>query len=163
MKKGLLLMSLLVLLTGCGEETKNEVTPEEPKQATMHCESSTRDVVNGYETTSEYTIYYTGDYVERVETVETVTSESEEFLDNMEEYVNSTYEATNNAYGGYTYEVIREDGSVVANVTIDYTKMNLEQYVTDQPTMDDYIEDGKFLVEGIVDIYEQAGATCEEN
>ena len=163
MKKGLALLSLLVLLTGCGNEEKNDVTPEVPKQKTMHCESSTRDVVNGYETTSEYTIYYTGDYVDKVETVETVTSESEEFLDNMEDYVNSTYEATNNAYGGYTYEVIREDGSVVSNVTIDYSKMNLEQYVTDQPTMSDYVKDGKFLVEGIVSIYEDAGATCEEN
>ena len=62
MKKGLALLSLLVLLTGCGNEEKNDVTPEVPKQKTMHCESSTRDVVNGYETSSEYTIYYTGDY-----------------------------------------------------------------------------------------------------
>mgnify|MGYP001861457807 FL=1 len=165
MKKGLLLLLLLltlsVLLTGCGEESKNDVNPETSKQETMHCESSIRDVVNGYETTSKFTIYYTGDYVDKVETVETVTSESEEFLDNMEEYINSTYDAMNSTYGGYSYEVIREDGSIVSNVVIDYSKMDLEQYITDQPTMSNYVENDKLLVEGIVDIYEEAGATCE--
>lgn len=163
MKKGLLLVSLLILLTGCGEETTNDVYNDIPEQKTMHCEVSTRDVVNGYETASDYTIYYTDDYVDKVETVETVTSESEEFLDTMEEYVNTTYEATNSAYGGYTYEVTREDGKVVSNVTIDYDKMNLEQYATDQPSLAQYIEDGKFLVDGIIEIYETAGATCEKN
>ena len=163
MKKGLFLLSLLFLLTGCGEETKEDVIQEVPKQATVHCELSSRDVINGYETTAEYTIYYTGDYVDKVDTVETVTSESEEFLDTMEEYVNTTYEATNSAYGGYTYEVTREDGKVVSNVTIDYDKMNLEQYATDQSSLAQYIEDGKFLVDGIIEIYETAGATCEKN
>ncbi len=117
--------------------------------------------MNGYETTSKFAIYYTGDYVDKVETVETVTSESEDFLDNMEEYINSTYDAMNSAYGGYSYEVIREDGSIVSNVVIDYSKMDLELYITDQPTMSNYVENDKFLVEGIVDIYEEAGATCE--
>ena len=161
--KGLLIVSLLFLLTGCGEETTNDVSNDTPEQMTMHCEASTRDVVNGYETTSDYTIYYTDTYVDKVVTVETVTSESTELLDTMEEYVNTTYEATNSAYGGYTYEVIREDGSVVSNVTIDYNKMNLEQYVTDQPSLAQYVEDGKFLVDGIIEIYENTGATCEKN
>ena len=161
MKKGLVLLSLLVLLTGCGEETNNDVLQEVPKQEIMHCESSTRDVVNGYETTSEYTIYYTGDYVDKVETVETVMSESEDILDTMEDYVNNTYDSMNNAYGGYTYEVIREENKVISNVEIDYTKMNLDQYVTDQPTMSDYVKDDKFLVDGIVEVYEAIGATCE--
>ena len=69
----------------------------------------------------------------------------------------------NSAYGGYTYEVTREDGKVVSNVTIDYDKMNLEQYATDQPSLAQYIEDGKFLVDGIIEIYKTAGATCEKN
>ena len=75
--------------------------------------------------------------------------------------INSTQ--INSAYGGYTYEVTREDGKVVSNVTIDYDKMNLEQYATDQPSLAQYIEDGKFLVDGIIEIYETAGATCEKN
>lgn len=41
--------------------------------------------------------------------------------------------------------------------------MNLEQYATDQPSLAQYIEDGKFLVDGIIEIYETAGATCEKN
>ena len=53
MKKGLFLLSLLFLLTGCGEETKEDVIQEVPKQATVHCELSSRDVINGYETTAD--------------------------------------------------------------------------------------------------------------
>ena len=161
MRKGLLLLSLLVLLTGCGEETNNDVLQEAPKQATIYCESSTRDVVNGYETISEYTIYYTGDYVDKVDTVETVISDSTEILDTMEVYINNTYDSMNNAYGGYSYEVIKEDDKVISNVVIDYSKMDLDQYVTDQPIMANYVLDGKFLLDGIVEIYEATGATCK--
>lgn len=161
MKKGLFLLSLLFLLTGCGEETKEDVIQEVPKQATVHCELSSRDVINGYETTAEYTIYYTGDYVDKVDTVETIISDSTEILDTMEAYINTTYDSMNNAYGGYTYEVKKEDGKVISNVEIDYTEMDLDRYVTDQPLMANYVKDGKFLLDGIVEIYEATGATCE--
>ena len=161
MKKGLFLLSLLFLLTGCGEETKEDVIQEVPKQATVHCELSSRDVINGYETTAEYTIYYTGDYVDKVDTVETIISDSTEILDTMEAYINTTYDSMNNAYGGYTYEVKKEDGKVISNVEIDYTEMDLDRYVTDQPLMANYVKDGKFLLDGIVEIYEDTGATCE--
>ena len=161
MKKGLFLLSLLFLLTGCGEETKEDVIQEVPKQATVHCELSSRDVINGYETTAEYTIYYTGDYVDKVDTVETIISDSTEILDTMEAYINTTYDSMNNAYGGYTYEVKKEDGKVISNVEIDYTEMDLDSYVTDQPLMANYVKDGKFLLDGIVEIYEATGATCE--
>lgn len=161
MKKGLFLLSLLFLLTGCGEETKEDVIQEVPKQATVHCELSSRDVINGYETTAEYTIYYTGDYVDKVDTVETIISDSTEILDTMEAYINTTYDSMNNAYGEYTYEVKKEDGKVISNVEIDYTEMDLDQYVTDQPLMANYVKDGKFLLDGIVEIYEDTGATCE--
>ena len=161
MKKGLFLLSLLFLLTGCGEETKEDVIQEVPKQATVHCELSSRDVINGYETTAEYTIYYTGDYVDKVDTVETIISDSTEILDTMEAYINTTYDSMNNAYGGYTYEVKKEDGKVISNVEIDYTEMDLDRYVTDQSLMTNYVKDGKFLLDGIVEIYEATGATCE--
>lgn len=161
MKKGLFLLSLLFLLTGCGEETKEDVIQEVPKQATVHCELSSRDVINDYETTAEYTIYYTGDYVDKVDTVETIISDSTEILDTMEAYINTTYDSMNNAYGGYTYEVKKEDGKVISNVEIDYTEMDLDSYVTDQPLMANYVKDGKFLLDGIVEIYEATGATCE--
>ena len=50
---------------------------------------------------------------------------------------------------------------VSANVTIDYNVMDLDQFQEDQPSISSYIEDGKFLVSGIVEMYESFGATCE--
>jgi len=152
MKKIILLVpTLLLLLTGCGKE----------ESGVINCTSSSRDVVNGYELKTEYKINYTGDYVNSVNTVETVTSENQEILDYLETYVKTTYDALNEEYGGYTYEVTNENGQVSANVTIDYNQMNLEQFVTDQPTLKPYVEEGKMLVDGIMVLYESLGATCE--
>ena len=142
---------MLFLLTGCGEV----------EQQVKHCEMSTKDVVSGYELQSDYTIYYTGDYVDKVETVETVTSDSSEILDYMEEYLSTTYDSMNNAYGGYVYDVTKEDNKIVSKVEINYNKMDLEQFVTDQPALKNYVKDGKMLLDGVVSIYESNGSTCE--
>ena len=152
MKKLILLVpALLFILTGCGTV----------ETGTINCTLSSKDVVNGYELESEYKINYTGDYVETVDTIETVTSEDQSVLDYFEKTIKDTYDATSKAYGGYTYDVTNENGKVVSNVTIDYNKMNLEQFIADQPTMKSYVENDKFLVEGIKALYESMGATCE--
>lgn len=154
MKKLAILVPVLVLsLTGCGTETA--------KTGTINCTLSTNDVVNGYSLESSYVINYTGDYVDNVETKEEVTSESEDILEYFETTLNDTYSATSKAYGGYTYTVTNENGKVISDVTIDYGKMNIDQYVKDQPTLKSYVEDGKLLVDGIKAIYESMGATCE--
>lgn len=151
MKKLILLVpALLLSLTGCATQT-----------GTINCTLSSKDVVNGYELDSVYKINYTGDYVDSVETVEVVTSDSDSILDTFETTLNDSYSATSEAYGGYTYEVTREEKKVTSDVTIDYSEMDIKEFVEDQPTLNSYVEDGKFLVEGIKALYESMGATCE--
>lgn len=151
MKKVLVLLPIMLLcLTGCGE-----------KSGTIKCELSTKDVVNGYEVTAEYNIYYTGDLVDSVKTTEVVTSTDEDILSQFEDTLNDTYSVYNDTYGGYTYKVDRTDGKVTSNVTIDYEKMDLEQFVEDQPTLKSFVKDNKLLVEGLKASYEEMGATCE--
>ena len=152
MKKLALLVPVLLLsLTGCGTT----------QTGTINCTLSTNDVINGYKLESSYKINYTGDYVDNVETLEEVTSESEVLLDTFETTLNDTYSATNQAYGGYTYTVTNESGKVTSKVTIDYSEMNIDKYVKDQPVLKSYVEDGKMLVDGVKAIYESMGATCE--
>lgn len=152
MKKSILVLPVLMLcLTGCGSKKEGQIT----------CTHSTNDVVNGYSTESKYVINYKGDDVESVNTVETVTSDNEETLAAFESSLNETYSKTNESYGGYDFTVENKDGKVVSNVTIDYNKMNLDQYVKDQPVLKDFVKNGKMQVDGVKSIYEAMGATCK--
>ena len=151
--KMLVLVIAVVLITGC---TNND------KEIVKTCTSTTNDVANGYKLESTYKIYAKGDIVEKVETIETITSEDETILDYFEETLEDTYEATNEVYGGYTNEVENENGKVVSKTTIDYTKMNMEQYIKDNTVMKNYVNsDNEILLEGIITIYESLGATCK--
>lgn len=127
----------------------------------MVCALSMNDVVNGYSIESEYTINYKGVFVESVNAVETITSESQDIIDSVETTVKDTYSKTNEAYGGYDYEVTRYDGKLISNVTIDYNVMDLEKYSNDQPVLKSFMKDGKMTVNGAKKIYEATGATCK--
>ena len=160
MKKGLLILLASVLLTGCESNETVDDNNVEPELSTITCVMD--DVsYDGYTLDSEYIVNYNGDYVDNVVTTETVTSDSEDILDYMEEYLNQTYQVSSDTYGGYTYDISRSSNQVSANVTIDYNIMDLDQFQEDQPSISSYIEDGKFLVSGIVEMYESFGATCE--
>lgn len=151
MKKFIFVLPILAIcLTGCGD-----------KKGIIECELSSNDVVNGYALNSTYKINYNGDFVTSVDTEEIVSSENDELLNNFETTLNDTYYKTNTAYGGYTYNVVKENGKVVSTVTIDYSKMNIEQFVKDQPSLKTYVKDNKLLAEGIQALYESMGATCK--
>lgn len=142
----------IILITGC---SNNE-------EVVKTCTSTTNDVANGYKLESKYTVYAKGDIVQKVETVETITSDDEGILEYFEESLEDSYEALKDTYGGYTNEVDNENGKVVSKTTIDYTKMNVEQYVKDNTIMENYVNsDNEFLLEGVISIYEALGATCE--
>ena len=81
-------------------------------------------------------------------------------MDYFENYLNTTYQTFDDTYGGYTYKVTKEDGKVTSDVTIDYNEMDIEQYVEDQPSLKTYVEDNKILKDGLISIYEDMGATC---
>lgn len=150
MKKFIFILPVfLICLTGCGTET-----------GSIECILSTDDVINGYQLNSTYKINYKGDFAESVETTEIVTSDSTDTLDYFENYLNTTYQTFDDTYGGYTYKVTKEDGKVTSDVTIDYNEMDIEQYVEDQPSLKTYVEDNKILKDGLISIYEDMGATC---
>lgn len=155
MKRGLkaFYLTLIVLvLAGCGNE----------EQTIKTCNYTLTDNTTGYKIVSEYKVYSTGKVVDKVETVETVTSESESILDYFEETINTTYKIQSETYGGYTYNITNENGKVVSTVTIDYSKMDLEKYVSDNSVMKNFVNDAnRITTDGVISIYEAIGATCE--
>lgn len=152
MKKSILVLPILALcLTGCGKEKTGKIT----------CTSNQNNVASGYTLEAKYVINYKGDNVDSVETTESVTADNSEVLSAFEKQLNEMYSKTDEAYGGYKYNIENKDGKVVSTVTIDYNKMNLDQYVKDQPVLKDFVKNGKMQVDGIKALYKAMGATCE--
>lgn len=150
---GFLMLISVFLVSGC---TKSE-------SKVLNCTLHNNDVVNNYELNSEYEVTYKDNVVSKVKSTETVTSDDSEVLDYFEEYLDTTYSAMNENYGGYVYTVDRESDKVIANTTIDYSVLDLDQLADDQPTLKDALNsDGKITLDGIKDLYDSLGITCED-
>lgn len=142
----------IVLISGCSNN----------KEYVKTCTLTSNDPTTGYKLESEYKVYAKGDVAEKVVTVETVSSDDQDSLDYFEEYFKSTYESINEVYGGYDNKVTNKDGKVTSETTVDYNKMNLDQYVKDNSAMKSYVnKDNKLLVDGLIKTYEALGATCK--
>lgn len=158
MKKGIKIACLVSLLSlgvmGC---TKDET----PKKITCTLES--KDVVSNYSLSSTYNINYVGKVVKSVDTVEKVTSTDESIIQTFENTFNSSYTSLNDEYGGYTFEVKVDGDTVTSTVSIDYSKMDIEDLIEDQPAMENMVNDkNEILVERLKESYESLGATCSE-
>ena len=155
MKKSIILISMLsiFLLSGCGNNKEVLVTK---------CTSTQNNSQVGYTLKSEYTVYSQKGIVNKVESVETITSTSESVLNYFENYLTSTYEQANNSYGGYSNKITKNDDGIVSKTTIDYKTMDMNKYVADNSVMKNYVNDkNELTLDGIKSAYSSLGATCE--
>ena len=150
---GICIFLLVLLVSGCGEEQK---------ELTRKCTFTSNNLAQGYVLDTVYTIYYQGNVVNKVVSLETVTSSDSSILDYFETTLKNTYNQYDQAYGGYVNNISVNDGKLVSETTIDYNEMNLEKYVQDNSVMSNYVnDDNKITVDGIVAIYKATGAVCE--
>ena len=133
----------------------------EVEEKTLTCTLHKKDVINNYELNSTYKVYAKGDAVNKVETTEIVTSDSATVIDYFEETLNSTYKAMNDAYGGYDYEITKEEGKVTSITIINYNELNLNQLANDDASMKLILNDNnQVTVNGLTSLYQQMGAEC---
>ena len=155
MKKlqGFLIISFICLfLLGC-TSTKEEK---------MVCSLNTNDVVNKYELNATYTVTYVGKIVKNVDNKEIVTSNEQSILDYFENALETSYLTANETYGGYNYTVDRTSNTVTGAVKIDYTIMDLNKFVKDQPSLKSYVNSkNEMTIEGLKSLYTTLGATCK--
>lgn len=155
MKKMLFVITTMIfvfMVTGCGKE----------KEVMKTCTLTSNNVAANYKMENEYKIYGKGKIVEKVVTTETVTSSDQEILDYLEETVKETYEKNNSAYGGYTNKMTNENGKLVSETTVDYSKMDIKKFVNDNSVMKNYVNSkNQLLIEGLEKIYTATGATCK--
>ena len=146
------LFMLVIILTGCKGGT-----------TITKCTSSSDQSASGYKIKSEYKIYSSNDLVSKVELEETITSKNNTVLAYFEKQQKDQYKQNNDSYKGYDYSVTNKKGNLVSKVTIDYSKMNLDKFVKDNPAMKSYVnKDNKIILKGIITMYESMGVKCEK-
>lgn len=154
MKKGLkiLFISLFVILiSGCGKSDKEVVST---------CTLSSDQSSNGYKISSNYEIHSKNGLVNSVTTKETVESDNEQVRSYFKKTLEDSYNTANESYGGYTYNVTENANKIISDVTIDYSKMDLNKFIKDNSQMKSYIKNNKISLDGMKKIYEALGATC---
>ena len=153
MKKGFMFLAVcMVLFLASGCEDSKEIS----------CTLSRNDKINGYSLDATYKINATGEVVNSVNSTEEVTTDKASLITAFEEQYNSTYGTMNEEYGGYDYKITKGDNKITADVTIDYSKLDLDALAKDEPTMKNIMNDNnEITVTGLQAQYEAMGATCK--
>lgn len=132
------------------------------KEVLTTCTLTQTNEEQGFKLNATYNVYSKNDLVDHVVTKEIVTSNTKSILEYYKNYAIDNYDKMNKAYGGYTYSSDMTDNQLTVDTTIDYTKMDLKKFASDNPGIDSYFKDDKITLEGVLSIYKQIGATCEK-
>ena len=150
-KRSLFFISaMLFILVGCSTDEQKMLT----------CRIG--DVSSGENESREYKIYYTGDYLDKIQITSIFTGEWD-YLQNMKEAGIKAYDSQNNDYGGFVYDYEILFDTLTEKITIDYTKVNVKKYFDDNPSSIGELNSDKTKItwKSAKKEYEKAGATCE--
>ena len=140
-----LVFALCLLLTGCGK--------------TLKCSSSSKQV--DYKISTDYSIKSSGGIVKSVTIKQVITSKKKKRLEDFKSQLTEQYETNNKSYGGYKYKVNINKNTLTADVTIDYTKFNVEKFVKANGAMKEYVnKNNQLTLEGAKKMYKSTGAKC---
>lgn len=153
-KISILVVILMVMIcTGCVGGTV------ESAEGVKKC-SRTGNIDNGT-SKMEYELYYEGEYLTILHSMEKVTSDSKEVLDMYED----AYKEIFKAYEGLEYyenEVTRTDFSVINDTTINYAKIDIDKLLEIEGEEDNVIgKDGKVKLKTWLDFAKKFGVTCK--
>ncbi len=151
-------IALLVLATGCGQQTNYNYTTNKEDQ--MICTRTAN--ANGLEMDFHYEVYYQGNDVNKVQTTEKITSDSNELLQTYQQQIKSLYSNFDNIEH-YNYDVKIEGNTLISTTDINYQKMNIDELVNVDSSIEQLLnDDRKIDLDKITQVYEQLGATCEK-
>lgn len=144
----------VILITGCGDTELNKTDG----MSVIHCTRTGE--ATGIDVSMEYNIYYQGDYVKILNSIETVTSKDSSKLDQYE----NAYKSVFKAYEGLEYydnNVTRTTDSVKSETTINYGKIDIDKLLSIEGEEDNVVEDGKVKLSTWISFAEKYGATCD--
>ncbi len=148
MKKVIALVGMVLLLsTGCGNETK-----------TMVCTRTVNQ--SGVQMDLRYEVEYTKDTVDKVKSIEKVVSDDEDVLKATKETVEKQFKAYTDIEH-YDTDIQIEGNTLTSITTIDYTKIDTAKLIEVDSSIGEIIKDGKIKIDDMENIYKLVGATCE--
>lgn len=169
MKKIFILLSIVLVLTGCTTAKKKEEKKEDilddiqidDSLANYVCTINNEDNKE-YKLIGKYVIYLDNNDVTNINSVEIIESDNNNTLDYFESYYLSNYDKIAN-YGGYEYNIDKEEDKLIINVKINYNEFNIESYVTDYPdSISIFSEDFKLKEDKLLEKYEKQNIICEK-
>lgn len=151
-KLSVLLLVGLLVFTGCDGKKEEEAK-------TLTC-TKTGEVTTGIEADFSYKITYRGDYVEKVNTVEKLKTDNEEYLNQYKELVEEGYKDYKDLKY-YDYSVDVKDGVLTSKVDIDYSKVDTKKMIEIDSNNATLIKDGKIKLNDLKAVYQATGAVCK--
>ncbi len=145
-----LVVGSLFIATGCGKEEESKV---------MTC-TKTESIQEGVDMSLNYKVTYKGDFVQLVETEETVTSDNKKFLELYQETVEGMYSPYKDVEY-YNYEVKIDGDKLISTTNINYEKIDTGKLIEIDSANKALIKDGKIKMGDIKAVYEQLGAECK--
>lgn len=141
-------MLVVFLVTGCSYS----------KEKTMTCTRTMNQ--SGMKTNLNYKVTYSGDYVNRVQSEESIETSDTTTLNAYKEQIENTYKP----YKGikyYNYNVTVDGNKLVSTADINYAKIDTDKLIEIDSANSQLINDGKVKLSSIKSLYEQLGATCK--
>lgn len=151
---GFLVLLCVVFITGCGSDDSSSYKTEK---------CTNKMSTNDMEYTADYELRLKDDtHVKSVKTTETIKSSNSDYLDTTKKSIEDLYDNVNKKYGGYSCSVKISGDTLTSECVIDYDKMDLKQYIQDNPTAKVIVDDDyKATVEGLKTTYKALGAKCD--
>ena len=157
-----LICSLVLVVSGCDNKNTIKSGGERVNVSKMQHKHCTRQGVGtGIETSLSYDLYYTGEALNVLKSVEKVTSDSEDTLKSYEE----AYQKIFSNYEGLKYydaEVKRDDSSVTSTIVINYDKIDINKLLEIEGEEDNIIENGQAKVDKWLELSKKFGTECKE-
>lgn len=115
-----------------------------------------------YKVKSEYVVTYDGKKnVVKVDSKEVVSSSDEAVLDQFEETVKAQLDQFEDVKY-YDFSIDRKKGELIEKININYAKMDVDKFLSLNPTASSMFENGKVKYDTIISVYKSLGAKCEE-
>lgn len=141
-------MLVVFLVTGCSSS----------EEKTMTCTRTMNQ--SGMKTNLNYKVTYNGDYVNRVQSEESIETSDTTTLNTYKEQIEKIYTPYKDVKY-YTYNVTIDGNKLVSTVDINYAKIDTKKLIEIDSANSQLINDGKVKLSSVKSLYEQLGATCK--
>ncbi len=147
----MLLIGVVIIATGCEKSStaKTLVCSRSINQGTVSLEL-------------KYTVTYEGEYVQKINSVEKITSDDTSVIESYKDLLETTY-ASYTKVDHYTNNITVSGNTLTSTTDIDYSKIDTAKLIEiDSANSQLFNSDNKVELSTIKELYETMGTTCEE-